>query len=107
MKVEVRNHAVAAGAIVLSFLLGVLAASCGPDKNSCNYRCQHDEACWKALESEGIAGYGETRNDPGLCNGICSTFNTRIREYKKLQKELGGSAMDTPFTHPCLPRVKP
>jgi hypothetical protein len=80
MKVEVRNHAAAAGAIIFSLLLGVLAASCGPDKNSCNYRCQHDEACWKAMEYEGITPFGSTRNDPALCNGICSAYNASIKE---------------------------
>jgi len=80
------------GIVFLSALLGACAPSGG-----CESRCMDDDACMRALEADGIAPYGETRGDRGLCNGICSALRTSERSAKRRWKELGPLPV-----HACL-----
>lgn len=88
-------------AFTITGLLLALSA-CGPNKNSCNYRCQHDDACMQALAADGIAPYGMTQGDPGLCNGICSALRHSEREERAQAKQLGLANEPIP-RHPCMP----
>jgi len=71
------------------------------DPGSCESRCVADEACMRALDADGIAPFGSTRGDRGLCNGICSVLRSQGRQAARTARELGVPA--GPFDHPCLP----
>lgn len=70
---------------------------------TCEAYCMTNESCMRALDSSGIAPYGSTSNDKGLCNGICTTLVTQTRQAKKHAKQFGMDPGGMDFSHACIP----
>jgi hypothetical protein len=82
---------------------GLLIAGCAPSGGTatgCVGLCTSDAACMRALAQEGIAPEGSTKDDRGLCNGICSTLRTMRKQETKQAAAYG---LKSEWNHPCLP----
>lgn len=87
----------AAMKLVVATVLTALLGSACTSSASCESRCMSDDACMRALEADGTAGYGETRGDRGLCAGICSALRSSRRSAERRYEELGPLPV-----HACL-----
>jgi hypothetical protein len=73
---------------------------------TCRAYCMSNEVCMQALQDGDIAPYGSTRNNEGMCNGICSTLRKQTRQAQKNITELGMEDENLDLAHPCLPEDK-
>lgn len=83
--------------LVVAMILAVVIGSACTSSTSCESRCMGDDACMRALEADGTAGYGETRGDRGVCAGICSALRASRRSTERRYRELGPLPV-----HACL-----
>ena len=75
----------------------------GGDPDSCQGRCMSNESCMRMLDAEGITPYGSTREDSGLCNGICSTLRSQAKQFKQHAKQFGLPEGEMDYSNACMP----